>query len=105
MPDDVDWAFVFRVDPNGTVSRVYSTIPDKRFVELAEGAPSSSNGITKGISPNSQVSNHHPINVSLNCVKKVSLLKFWIFLFLKNMAHPNHKLGVENSVTILKFSA
>lgn len=66
LPDDVDWAFVFRVDPNGTVSRVYSTIPDKRFVELTEGSPSNI-GMTKGISPISQVSDHlHPINALNN---------------------------------------
>ena len=34
LPDDVDWAFVFRVDPDGNVSRVYSTIPERRFVDL-----------------------------------------------------------------------
>ena len=81
LPDDVDWAFVFRVDPNGTVSRVYSTIPDKRFVELTEGSPSNI-GMTKGISPISQVSDHlHPINVSRNfCAKNLNYIKnmaFW----------------------------
>ena len=50
LPDDVDWCFVFRVDPNGNVSRVYSTIPDKRFVELEEGSPTSK---TNGTAPNS----------------------------------------------------
>ena len=38
LPDDVDWAFVFRVDPDGNVSRVYSTIPERRFVDLP-GSP------------------------------------------------------------------
>ncbi len=31
LPDDVDWSFIFRIDPDGTVSRVMSTNPSKRF--------------------------------------------------------------------------
>ena len=34
LPHDVDWAFVFRIDPDGTVSRVSSTSQQKRFVQM-----------------------------------------------------------------------
>ena len=102
MPDDVDWAFVFRVDPNGTVSRVYSTIPDKRFVELTEGSPSNI-GMTKGISPISQVSDHlHPINVSRNfCAKNLNYITHFhpkIGLLLKNFQIPNLNFSAKNEV-------
>ena len=34
LPHDVDWAFVFRIDPDGNVSRVSSTSQEKRFHQM-----------------------------------------------------------------------
>ena len=34
LPHDVDWSFVFRIDPDGNVSRVSSTSLAKRFHQL-----------------------------------------------------------------------
>jgi hypothetical protein len=38
LPDDVDWTFVFRIDPDGTVSRVMSTTRKGRFSSTAQRA-------------------------------------------------------------------
>ena len=61
LPDDVDWAFVFRVDPDGNVSRVYSTIPERRFVDLP-GLPESP--IKPSGHSNCSHGNHFETNVS-----------------------------------------
>ena len=34
LPHDVDWSFVFRIDPDGNVSRVSSTSQTKRFHQM-----------------------------------------------------------------------
>ena len=34
LPNDVDWSFVFRIDPDGSVSRVSSTSQVRRFYQL-----------------------------------------------------------------------
>lgn len=34
LPHDVDWSFVFRIDPDGNVSRVSSTSQEKRFHQM-----------------------------------------------------------------------
>ena len=34
LPHDVDWSFVFRIDPDGNVSRVSSTSQQKRFHQM-----------------------------------------------------------------------
>ena len=34
LPNDVDWSFVFRIDPDGNVSRVSSTSQVRRFYQL-----------------------------------------------------------------------
>jgi hypothetical protein len=34
LPHDVDWSFVFRIDPDGTVSRVSSTSHKRRFTQM-----------------------------------------------------------------------
>ena len=34
LPHDVDWSFVFRIDPDGNVSRVSSTSLEKRFHQM-----------------------------------------------------------------------
>jgi len=34
LPNDVDWSFVFRIDPDGNVSRVSSTSQVRRFFQL-----------------------------------------------------------------------
>ena len=34
LPNDVDWSFVFRIDPDGNVSRVSSTSQVRKFYQL-----------------------------------------------------------------------
>ena len=58
LPHDVDWSFVFRIDPDGNVSRVSSTSLAKRFHQM-HPIPDplySENGIQNGVQNENQKS-------------------------------------------------
>ena len=54
LPNDVDWSFVFRIDPDGSVSRVSTTSQVRRFFQLQPiPDPFFSENMIEYFSPNS----------------------------------------------------